>query len=139
MTKSGSIFKKLNLLLLGVGPGTMAIGYTIGTGSVTSMIVSGNKFGMDLLWVLYRSCFFSWILMNAYGRYTLVTGETRLLGICRHMKYGNIIATLIIVGITIGLLNSLIGILGISADASVCGDYLNYARYPIIYLLGNIN
>ena len=95
----------------------MAIGFTIGTGSVTSMIVAGNQHGMDLLWVLFLSCFFSWILMNAYGRYTLVTGETALFGMRKHMKFGSAIAILIILGITIGQWNSLIGILGISSNA----------------------
>ena len=47
--------KKLIVFLLSFGPGIFAIGYTIGTGSVTSMIVAGNSFGMDLLWVLFSS------------------------------------------------------------------------------------
>ena len=47
-----SLLKKIITLLLGFGPGIFAIGYTIGTGSVTSMIVAGSKFGMQLLWVL---------------------------------------------------------------------------------------
>ena len=100
-----------------IGPGIMAIGYTVGTGSVTSMIVAGNDFGMELLWVLLLSCFFSWILMNAYGRYTLVTGETALYGIRRHIRFGGFISILIIIGVSIGQWNSLIGILGISAHA----------------------
>ncbi len=104
-------------LLLALGPGIMAIGYTIGTGSVTSMIVAGSTFGMQLLWVLSLSCFFSWILMNAYGTYSLVTGDTALYGIKKHVKFGAIISILIIVGITIGQWNSLIGILGITANA----------------------
>jgi len=104
-------------MLLAIGPGLMAIGYTIGTGSVTSMIVAGNKFGMELLWVLFLSCFFSWILMNAYGTFALVTGDTALYGIRKNIKYGSLISILIIVGITIGQWNSLIGILGITANA----------------------
>ena len=94
----------------------MAIGYTIGTGSVTAMIVAGNNYGMELLWVLALSCFFSWILMEAYGRYSLVTGETALYGFRHHLKLGKIIAILIIIGISIGQWNSLVGILGISAN-----------------------
>jgi len=103
--------------LIALGPAFMAIGYTIGTGSVTSMVVAGNNHGMKLLWVLLLSCIFSWVLMEAYGRYTLVTGETALFGIRKNIKGGNIIAILIILGITIGQWNSLIGILGISANA----------------------
>jgi len=55
---------KLLKLLLTIGPGIFAIGYTIGTGSVTSMIVAGSQFGMELLWVLILSCFFSWVLLR---------------------------------------------------------------------------
>lgn len=103
--------------MIGLGPAFMAIGYTIGTGSVTSMIVAGNRFGMDLLWVLVLSCFFSWVLMEVYGRYTLVTGETALYGIRKHINGGSLIAILIIIGVSVGQWNSLIGILGISANA----------------------
>jgi len=117
MTNESRLFKKIKLILLGIGPAFMAIGYTIGTGSVTSMVVAGNEFGMDLLWVLLLSCIFSWVLMEAYGRYTLVTGETALYAIRKRIKGGNIIAILIIIGITVGQWNSLIGILGISANA----------------------
>ena len=60
-----SLLKKIIAVILGFGPGIFAIGYTIGTGSVTSMIVAGSKFGMQLLWVLLLSCFFSGILMFA--------------------------------------------------------------------------
>ena len=112
-----SIFQRLMLLLLGIGPGIFAIGYTIGTGSVTSMIVAGSTYGMQLLWVLALSCLFSWVLMEAYGRYALVTGETALYAFRKHLKWGKLIAILIIIGISVGQWNSLIGILGISANA----------------------
>jgi hypothetical protein len=35
--------------VLAFDPGIFAIGYTIGTGSVTSMIVAGSTYGMALL------------------------------------------------------------------------------------------
>ncbi|MDX5586083.1 MAG: Nramp family divalent metal transporter, partial [Aureibaculum sp.] len=111
-----SLLKKIIAIVLGFGPGIFAIGYTIGTGSVTSMIVAGSKFNMQLLWVLLLSCFFSGILMFAYGNYALMTGETALYGFKKHLKYGKILAILIIVGITFGQWNSLMGILGISAN-----------------------
>lgn len=117
MKQPTSIFSKLLHLLLGIGPGIFAIGYTIGTGSVTSMIVAGSTYGMQLLWVLFLSCLFSWVLMEAYGRYALVTGETALFAFRKHLKFGRLIAILIIIGITFGQWNSLIGILGISANA----------------------
>jgi Mn2+/Fe2+ NRAMP family transporter len=111
-----SLLQKIIAIVLGFGPGIFAIGYTIGTGSVTSMIVAGSKFNMQLLWVLLLSCVFSGILMFAYGNYALLTGETALYGFKKHLKYGKILAILIIVGITFGQWNSLMGILGISSN-----------------------
>ncbi len=115
MPKS-SIWKKLLALVLAFGPGIFAIGYTIGTGSVTSMIVAGSTYGMQLLWVLLLSCVFSGLLMYAYGNFALVTGETALFAFKKHLKWGKLIAILIILGISFGQWNSLMGILGISAN-----------------------
>ena len=111
-----SLFKKIVALVLGFGPGIFAIGYTIGTGSVTSMIVAGSKFNMQLLWVLFLSCLFSGILMFAYGNYALISGETALYGFKKHLKFGKTLAILVIIGITFGQWNSLMGILGISSN-----------------------
>ncbi len=111
-----SIIKKILALVLAFGPGIFAIGYTIGTGSVTSMIVAGSTYGMQLLWVLLISCVFSGLLMYVYGNYALISGETALYGFKRHIKGGKIIAILIIIGISFGQWNSLMGILGISAN-----------------------
>lgn len=114
--KRKSILKRIISIILAFGPGIFAIGYTIGTGSVTSMIVAGSKFGMQLLWVLFLSCLFSGILMFAYGNYALITGETALYGFKKHFKFGKAMAILIIVGISFGQWNSLMGILGISSN-----------------------
>nr|WP_299172431.1 Nramp family divalent metal transporter [uncultured Allomuricauda sp.] len=111
-----SFIKKLLGVVLAFGPGIFAIGYTIGTGSVTSMIVAGSTYGMQLLWVLLLSCIFSGILMFTYGNYSLITGETALFAFKRHLKWGKLIAILIIIGISFGQWNSLMGILGISAN-----------------------
>lgn len=111
-----SAWKKLIAIVLAFGPGIFAIGYTIGTGSVTSMIVAGSTYGMQLLWVLLLSCIFSGMLIFAYGNYALVTGETALYAFKKHLKWGKLIAILIILGISFGQWNSLMGILGISAN-----------------------
>ncbi len=111
-----SLLKKFIAIILGFGPGIFAIGYTIGTGSVTSMIVAGSTYGMQLLWVLLISCIFSGVLMFAYGNYALISGETALYGFKKHIKGGKILAILIIIGISFGQWNSLMGILGISAN-----------------------
>jgi len=117
LNEQPTLLKKILQFLLGIGPGIFAIGYTIGTGSVTSMIVAGSQYGMQLLWVLALSCLFSWVLMEAYGRYALVTGETALHAFRKHITGGSIISIMIIAGISFGQWNSLIGILGISANA----------------------
>lgn len=114
--KKKSLLKRIIAIVLGFGPGIFAIGYTIGTGSVTSMIVAGSKFNMQLLWVLFLSCLFSGVLMFAYGNFALITGETALYGFKKHLKFGKPLAIAIIIGITFGQWNSLMGILGISAN-----------------------
>ena len=111
-----SFLKTILSYILAFGPGIFAIGYTIGTGSVTSMIVAGSKFGMQLTWVLLLSCLFSGLLMFAYGKYALISGETALYGFKKHLKFGKIIAILIIIGVSFGQWNSLMGILGISSN-----------------------
>lgn len=116
MSNQKSLFQSIIKKVLAVGPGIFAIGYTIGTGSVTSMIVAGNKFGMQLLWVLLLSCLFTGVLMEAYGRYCLVSGQTALYSFKKNLKFGKLIAILIIIGVTFGQWNSLIGILGITSN-----------------------
>ena len=113
---SSSLLKKLLAGVLAFGPGIFAIGYTIGTGSVTSMIVAGSTYGMQLLWVLVLSCLFSGLLIYAYGNYALVTGETALFAFKKHLRFGKWIAILIILGISFGQWSSLMGILGISSN-----------------------
>jgi Mn2+/Fe2+ NRAMP family transporter len=115
-TQNRSLLKRFIDTLLKFGPGIFAIGYTIGTGSVTSMIVSGSSYGMQLLWVLLLSCIFSGILMYTFGNYALISGETALYGFKKHIKGGKWIAILIIIGVTFGQWNSLMGILGISSN-----------------------
>lgn len=112
-----NFFKRIWLVLLSVGPGIFCIGYTIGTGSVTSMIKAGSQFGMQLLWVLALSCLFAWVLMEAYGRYAVVTGNTSIHSFRTHFRFGKSLAILVIVGIVFGQWNSLAGILGLSANA----------------------
>ncbi len=138
-----SLLKKIIALVLSFGPGIFAIGYTIGTGSVTSMIVAGSKFNMQLLWVLLLSCLFSGILMFVYGNYALLTGETALFGFKKHLKYGKTLAILIIIGITFGQWNSLMGILGISSNIIyeilvVNFDGFNDIKYQTVLIIAII-
>ena len=103
-------------ILLAFSPGLFAIGYTIGTGSVTAMIVAGNQFGMGLLWVLVFSCIFTGMLIYVSGNYYLITGETALYAVRKHLPMGKFLAISILVAIGVGQWNSLIGILGITSN-----------------------
>ena len=71
-----------------VGPGLFCLGFTIGTGSVTSMVKSGSMFGTQLLWVLAISAFFTWVMTEAYGRYGIVTGDTAIHGVKNKLRGG---------------------------------------------------
>lgn len=83
---------------------------------MTSMIVAGNDFGMDLLWVLFFSCLFSGVLIYVSGSYYLMTGETALYAVRKHLPLGKAVAIAIILTVGIGQWNSLIGILGITSN-----------------------
>jgi Mn2+/Fe2+ NRAMP family transporter len=116
-TSKNNIFQKIWLWMLGIGPGIFCIGYTIGTGSVTSMAKAGSQFGMQLLWVLVLSCVFAWVLMEAYGRYAVVTGQTSIYSFKTKLRGGKLISYLVVGGIILAQWNSLSGILGLSANA----------------------
>ena len=108
---------RLKRLLSALGPGIFAIGYTIGTGSVTSMAKAGADYGLGLLWVLALSCFFSGLLMETYGRMAAVTGETSLLAIRNHVPCGKLVAWLVFAGVVMGQYTCLGGILTLSSGA----------------------
>ena len=99
---SSSITKKVAITLAAVGPGLFLIGYNIGTGSITTMAKSGAEYGMSLFWALVLSCVFTFILMVAYGKVTLVSGKTALLNIKSEFKFGWILALYILVALIIG-------------------------------------
>ena len=132
--------KKILTAIVGFGPGFFAIGYTIGTGSVTSMIIAGSEYGMQLLWVLLLSCLFTGVLMYAYGNYALVTNSTALYGFRKHLKYGKALAILVIIGISFGQWNSLMGILGISSNIifeilSLNFEGIQVYQYEVVLLI----
>ncbi len=108
--------KKILLALSAVGPGLFLIGYNIGTGSVTTMAKTGAEHGMTLFWALFLSCVFTFVLMVAYGKVTIVTGKTALNNIRTEFKRGWIIALYVLVSLIIGELLALIGVMGIVAE-----------------------
>ncbi|MCU0362452.1 MAG: divalent metal cation transporter, partial [Bacteroidales bacterium] len=80
-----------------IGPGIFIIGYVIGTGSVTTMAAAGAKFGMSMTWALALSCFFTYILIVAISRLTIVSGNTLIYAI--KTRFGREIAIFIIFGL----------------------------------------
>ncbi len=119
-----SYISRIGAMLLAVGPGIFAIGYTIGTGSVTAMTKAGSEYGMLLLWVLALSCFFSWVLMEAAGRFAVVTGDTAVHACRRHLPAGQFWAILMIFGIVLGQWFCLSGLVGLSSTALYEGSRL---------------
>jgi len=110
------LLRKIFLGVTAIGPGLFLIGYNIGTGSVTTMAKSGAEHGMTLTWALVLSCIFTYVLMVAYGKTTLVTGKTALFNIKTNFKYGKVLAIYILIALVIGELLALMGIFGIVSD-----------------------
>ncbi len=113
---SNKLFKKITIALAAVGPGLFLIGYNIGTGSVTTMAKTGAEHGMELFWALVLSCVFTFVLMVAYGKVTLVSGKTALFNIKNEFRYGWLLALYIMIALIIGELLALMGVMGIVAD-----------------------
>ncbi len=141
MIKISRIFKSLL-------PGIFLFGFTVGTGSVTAMAKAGADYGMSLLWTIFLSCLITFILINLFGKYTLVTGETALASIRKHIHPA--VAMFFVVALTAHVCGSVIGVMGIISD--VCFEWskkyvdggiapLNFAIFfialvYIIFLLG---
>ena len=100
-----------------VGPGLFCLGFTIGTGSVTSMVKSGSLYGTSLLWVLAISAFFTWVMTEAYGRYGIQTGDTAIHAIKTRLKGGRVWAVILIAGLVVSQWISLSSILNITSNA----------------------
>ena len=129
--KGRSLIGRIWLIMLSVGPGIFCIGYTIGTGSVTSMAKAGSQFGMQLLWVLTLSCLFSWVLMEAYGRFAVITGDSAMHGFRNRIPFGGPLAIITMIGVITGQWNALTGILGLSANAIYEGIHLFFPALSI--------
>ena len=135
-TTVGKILRaRILAALSAVGPGIFAIGYTIGTGSVTSMAKAGADHGLGLLWVLALSCLFSGVLMTAYGRFAAVTGETTLHGLVRFLPGGQVLAALVFLGVVLGQYTCLGGIMMLTSGAIREAFGLDLGVFPIAVCL----
>ena len=126
-----SIFKRILIAFAAVGPGLFLIGYNIGTGSVTTMAKTGAEHGMELFWALVLSCIFTFILMVAYGKVTLVSGRTALYNIKKEFRFGYLLALYILIALIIGELLALIGVMGIVADLAQEGIKLLFGNLKV--------
>ncbi|WP_445784261.1 Nramp family divalent metal transporter [Sphingorhabdus sp.] len=97
-------------------PGIFLLGFNIGTGSVTTMAKAGATYGMSLLWTVLISCVATYIMIGAYGRYTLVTGETALQAFRKHIHPA--VGIFFIIALTLGVAGSVMGVMGIVAEIS---------------------
>lgn len=111
------LLKRILRVVALVGPGLFCLGFTIGTGSVTSMVKSGSVYGTDLLWVLAISAFFTWVMTEAYGRFGIMTGDTAIHGIKTRLKGGKVWAIILIIGLVVSQWISLSSILNITSNA----------------------
>ncbi len=111
-----NIFIRLWRLIILVGPGFFLIGYSIGTGSVVSMASAGSRYGMSLLWALILACVFSFVMLEAYGRFTLVTGQSALYSYRKLPFLGRTTAIITLTGLVFVEVLALAGIMGILSD-----------------------
>ncbi len=107
--------KRLQSLL----PGIFLLGYCIGTGSVTAMAKAGADYGMSLLWTVLLSCYFTYFLIDLYGKFTIYTGETALEAFRKHIHPA--VGIFFIVALTTNVSGSVMGVMGIISD--VCYEW----------------
>jgi len=104
----------LRKFLASIMPGLFIVGYVIGTGSVTSMVVAGARYGMSFTWALFLSCFFTFIMLIAISRLTIVTGNTIMYNIRHHI--GWFAAVFIIAGLMVTVISSIMGVMAVVAE-----------------------
>jgi Mn2+/Fe2+ NRAMP family transporter len=100
-------------------PGIFLLGFNVGTGSVTTMAKAGADYGMTLLWTIVASCLCTYFLINLYGRYTLVTGETALQAFRKHIHPA--VGIFFIAALTFLVAGSVMGVMGIVAE--ICYEW----------------
>lgn len=100
-------------------PGIFLLGFNIGTGSVTAMAKAGAEYGMSLLWTIVVSCLCTFFMINLYGRYTLVTGQTALEAFRKNIHPA--VGIFFIAALTAGVCGSVMGVMGIVAE--ICYEW----------------
>jgi Mn2+/Fe2+ NRAMP family transporter len=136
--KEINILEKIGRKISGYGPAIFMIGAVIGTGSVSSLVVAGTEYGMNLIWALLLSCIFFWVLIGSISRLTFASGKTFVTLV--NEQFGKVAGFYIVLAITVGQFTSNIGVLGIVSEAfaSWTGfDFLGSAAIwcTVVYLM----
>lgn len=98
-----------------VGPGLFVLGYTIGTGSVTTMATSGAAYGMTLTWAVALSCLFTFFLIVGISRLTIVRGRPFVSAV--RDTFGRALALFIVFSLMLTVITSVMGISAIVGEA----------------------
>ncbi|WP_242158960.1 Nramp family divalent metal transporter [Aestuariivivens sediminis] len=122
----------MSKIIKNLGPALFIIGYVVGTGSVTSMVVSGAKFGLSLVWALFLSCFFTYFLLAAISKLTIVSGETLLYNFRKYIGSG--FTVFIMFALLVSIVSSCVGVMGVMTEV-VLGWIQEYST---ISFLNNI-
>jgi len=75
------------------------------------MSKAGANFGLDLLWTILLSCLITYYLILHFSKYTMVTGETFIQGVKKHLHPA--LAVGMIIPLSAVIIAALIGLLGI--------------------------
>lgn len=116
-TANITFLDKLKIKLKDYGPAFFIIGYVVGTGSVTSMVVSGANFGLSLSWALLLSCFFTYFLLISISKLTIVSGETLMFNFKK--TFGKPITIFIITALLVSIVSSVVGVMGVVAEVTM--------------------
>ena len=107
-------FEKLKKFISSITPGFFIVGYVIGTGSVTSMVVAGARYGMSFTWALLLSCVFTFIMLVSISKITIVTSHTIMFNIKTHI--GRWASLFIILGLLVTIISSIMGVMAVVAE-----------------------
>jgi Mn2+/Fe2+ NRAMP family transporter len=116
-TNNLSFSDKIRKRLKDFGPAFFIIGYVVGTGSVTSMVVSGAKYGLSLSWALLLSCFFTYFLLISISKLTILSGETLMFNFKK--TFGKPITIFIITALVVSIVSSCIGVMGVVSEVTM--------------------
>ena len=128
--------EKFKKKLKDFGPAFFIIGYVVGTGSVTSMVVSGAKYGLSLSWALLLSCFFTYFLLISISKLTIVSGETLMFNFKK--MFGKPLTIFIVVALGVSIISSVIGVMGVVAEVTLewisVKTSISFLNKPVIAL-----